>query len=78
MLLFIVPVRPQSVKILRKESYLTEGAKVQIVCEARGSQPPAQIRWYLGESPQDNFKIKVGLGISQGWSSLLNYPLISG
>ena len=27
------PVRPQSVEILRKESYLTEGQKVHIVCE---------------------------------------------
>lgn len=71
-------VRPQSVKILRKETYLTEGQKVHIVCEvenncnilmkspitfslvqAQGSEPPAQIRWYLGESPQDNFKVEV-------------------
>ena len=29
------PVRPQSVKILRKEKFLTEGVKVQIVCEVR-------------------------------------------
>ena len=27
--------------------------------KARGSEPPAQIRWYLGESPLDNFKIEV-------------------
>ena len=26
-------VRPTSVKILRKQSFLTEGVKVQIVCE---------------------------------------------
>ena len=75
-------VRPQSVKILRKETYLTEGQKVHIVCEvenncnilmkspitfslvqAQGSEPPAQIRWYLGESPQDNFKVEV----SKSW-----------
>ena len=27
--------------------------------QAQGSEPPAQIRWYLGESPQDNFKVEV-------------------
>merc|ERR1719342_2047391 len=51
-------LRPQSVKILRKETYLTEGQKVRIVCEARGSEPPAQILWYLGESPLDNFEVE--------------------
>ena len=28
-------VRPQSVKILRKQNFLTEGVKVQIICEVR-------------------------------------------
>ena len=97
------PVRPQSVEILRKESYLTEGQKVHIVCEvefnyfinleikdkcdagnyvswftaqARGSEPPAQIRWYLGESPLDNFKVEVRCRIIYPWySHLLQYFL---
>ena len=30
-------VRPQSVKILRKETYLTEGQKVHIVCEVENN-----------------------------------------
>ena len=30
-------MRPQSVKILRKETYLTEGQKVHIVCEVENN-----------------------------------------
>ena len=36
-------VRPQSVKILRKETYLTEGQKVHIVCEVRNIFPIDEI-----------------------------------
>ena len=32
-LITLFSVRPQSVKILRKEAFLTEGTKVQVVCE---------------------------------------------
>ena len=32
-----IAVRPQSVEILRKETYLTEGKKVHIVCEVNNS-----------------------------------------
>lgn len=34
-----IAVRPQSVEILRKETYLTEGKKVHIVCEVNHSLP---------------------------------------
>ena len=33
--LYFFPVRPQSVKIQRKETYLTERQKVRIVCEVK-------------------------------------------
>ena len=32
-MIILLSVRPQSVKILRKEAFLTEGTKVQVVCE---------------------------------------------
>ena len=32
-MILLLLVRPQSVKILRKEAFLTEGTKVQVVCE---------------------------------------------
>ncbi|XP_023326509.1 protein turtle [Eurytemora carolleeae] len=44
-------LRPETVKILHKAEFLVEGKPVQIICEARGSEPPARIRWFIGDKP---------------------------
>ena len=40
-----------------------------IFLQARGSEPPAQILWYLGESPLDNFEVEV----EKSWNIIYIY-----
>lgn len=48
-----VTVKPQEVQIIKPVESMTAGQRVELVCQAKGSKPPAKINWIRGNSPLD-------------------------
>lgn len=43
----VMAVKPISVEIVTRLKPMSSGDKIEIICESKGSRPPAQITWMI-------------------------------
>ena len=41
-------VKPTSVTILEKQSFVSAGREIKVVCQSLGGYPPPKLTWWLG------------------------------
>lgn len=48
-------LKPVDVKIVSFKRTLTSGEKTEVICQSRGSRPPATLNWFLNNEPVTHF-----------------------
>jgi hypothetical protein len=45
---FSITVKPTTVTILEKPSFVSAGKEIKVVCQSLGGYPPPKLTWWLG------------------------------
>ena len=53
-------MRPQTVTIIQKPDFVRVGEEYELVCQAYGSKPAAEVTWYRGHTAIEKAKVTVG------------------
>ena len=59
-------VKPTSVAILEKQSHVSAGREIKVVCQSLGGYPPPKLTWWLGSKMlKSNEEVRLSLSTKQ-------------